>query len=191
MMLLSSELRHQQPEQPEHNAIPVISNDEVDQTVRLKPNETAALAGFLETQLNNAITGNPGISEIPGAGLLDQNQNAQQQETELLILVTPRMVRLARRNDHTIYAGQGSTEAEGGGAVGDTFVPPPPQVPEPGPAQPTQLPQAGGPPRDRGICLRAERAVLLRSFEHDHGLIGARNDGLGDGDQLPLLAEDA
>ena len=49
------------------NAIPVISNDEVDQTVRLKPNETAALAGFLETQLSNAITGNPGLSEIPGA----------------------------------------------------------------------------------------------------------------------------
>ena len=131
------------------NAIPVISNDEVDQTVRLKPNETAALAGFLETQLNNAITGNPGLSEIPGAGLLDQNQNAQQQETELLILVTPRMVRLARRKDHTIYAGQGSTEAEGGRSGGNTFVPPPPQVPEPGPAQPTQLPQAGGPPTDR------------------------------------------
>jgi type II secretory pathway component GspD/PulD (secretin) len=133
------------------NAIPVISNDEVDQTVRLKPNETAALAGFLETQLNNAITGNPGLSEIPGAGLLDQNQNAQQQETELLILVTPRMVRLARRNDHTIYAGQGSTEGEGGGAAGNTFVPPPPQqIPEPGPVQPTELPQTGGiPVRER------------------------------------------
>ena len=123
------------------NAIPVISNDEVDQTVRVKPNETAALAGFLETQLTNAITGNPGLAEIPGAGLLDQNQNAQQQETELLILVTPRMVRLARRTDHTIYAGQGSTQGESGGAAAP-FVPPPQrELPEPAPTLPAQFPQ--------------------------------------------------
>ena len=130
------------------NAIPVISNDEVDQTVRLKPNETAALAGFLETHLTNAITGNPGLAEIPGVGLLDQNQNAQQQETELLILVTPRLVRLARRTDHTIYAGQGSAAGEGGGAAGNTLgAPPLQQVPEPGPAPPAQLPQTGRTPQ--------------------------------------------
>ncbi len=127
------------------NAIPVISNDEVDQTVRVRPNETAALAGFLETQLSNAITGNPGIADVPGIGLLDQNQNAQQQETELLILVTPRMVRLAPRKDHTIYAGQGSAEGEGAGAVGNTFVPPQ-QVPEREPPgqNPANLPTQRG-----------------------------------------------
>ena len=122
------------------NAIPIISNDEVDQTVRVRPNETAALAGFLETQLSNAITGNPGIADIPGIGLLDQNQNAQQQETELLILVTPRMVRLAPRKDHTIYAGQGSVEGEGAGTVGNTFVPPQP-VPQPGREPPGTKPR--------------------------------------------------
>lgn len=133
------------------NAIPVISNDELDQTVRVKPNETAALAGFLETQLSNAITGNPGIADIPGVGLLDQNQNAQQQEMELLILVTPRMVRLARRTDHTISAGQGSVEGEGAGAAGNTFVPPlpPQQVPEPGQVPPE--PNSPNPPPQRGI----------------------------------------
>jgi hypothetical protein len=130
------------------NAIPVISNDEVDQTVRVRPNETAALAGFLQTQLSNAITGNPGIAEIPALGLLDQNQNAQQQETELLILVTPRMVRLAPRTDHTIYAGQGSAEGEGAGAVENRFVPPPQQVPETGQEPPEQ--NSNFPPQ-RGI----------------------------------------
>jgi len=131
------------------NAIPVISNDELDQTVRVKPNETAALAGFLETQLSNAITGNPGIADIPALGLLDQNQTAQQQETELLILVTPRMVRLAPRTDHTIYAGQGSAEGQGAGAAGNTFVPPPTQqIPEPRQGPPEQNPNL---PPQRGI----------------------------------------
>lgn len=117
----------------------------------MKPNETAALAGFLETQLTNAITGNPGIAEIPGAGLLDQNQNAQRQETELLILITPRMVRLAPRKDHTIYAGQGSAGGEGAGAAGNAFVPPlpPQQVPQPGQQPPQQNP--ANPPPQPGI----------------------------------------
>jgi type II secretory pathway component GspD/PulD (secretin) len=127
------------------NAIPVISNETVDQTVRLKPNETAAMAGFLEAQLTNAITGNPGIADIPGVGLLDQNQNAQQQDSELLILVTPRMVRLAPRKNHAIYAGQGSLEGEGAAAG------PPLQAPLPALAEPPP-PAAGarnGPPPEQ------------------------------------------
>ena len=126
------------------NAIPVISNETVDQTVRLKPNETAAMAGFMNTQLTNAITGNPGIAEIPGLGLFDQNRNAQQQDSEVLILVTPRMVRLAERKDHRIYAGQGSLEGAGA-ATGTAFAAPPPPAQVPLPAQPPQ-PGQGPPP---------------------------------------------
>jgi general secretion pathway protein D len=117
------------------NAIPVISNETVNQTVRLKQNETAALAGFLGTQLTNAIVGTPGIAAIPAMGLFDQNQNTQNQESELLILVTPRMVRLAPRKDHVIYAGQGSIEGQGGGA---------------GPAPPPAPRGEGPPPRGEG-----------------------------------------
>ena len=68
---------------------------------------------------------------IPGVGLLDQNRNAQKQDTELLILVTPRMVRLAPRKDHVIYAGQGSRKVEGRRSSGNTRLPScaPPQAP--------------------------------------------------------------
>src|SRR5208282_2255993 len=56
-----------------YNTIPVISNESVDQTVRLSPNQTAIVAGFLQDQSSNAITGNPGIASVPGIGLFDQN----------------------------------------------------------------------------------------------------------------------
>lgn len=132
-----------------YNAIPVISNEAVQQTVRLKQNETAIVAGFRETQLSNAITGTPGIADIPGVGLLDRDQNKQNQDTQLLILVTPRLVRLPQRKDHVIYAGPGSLEGPGGGGgeAAPVFVPPPAQQAPPGPAAPpAELAPAPAPP---------------------------------------------
>jgi Bacterial type II and III secretion system protein/FG-GAP-like repeat len=97
------------------NTIPVINNDSVDQTVRLKANQTTILAGFMQSQVIKAINGTPGIADIPGLGYAASNQGVQNQSQEVLLLITPRLVRLAPRKDRTIYAGQGSLE--GGGAV--------------------------------------------------------------------------
>jgi hypothetical protein len=141
------------------NSIPVISNDTISQTVRVKQNETAVLAGVLQKQLSNAINGTPGIADIPELGLFASDQNRQDQGTELLILVTPRMVRYAPRTDHVIYAGEGAPE--GPGTAGAGAVPLPPQIPGqpapagvPGPAETPSQPAAtglgapvGGPPQ--------------------------------------------
>jgi type II secretory pathway component GspD/PulD (secretin) len=148
------------------NMIPVINNQTIHQTVRVKQNETAALAGILQPQVTNAISGTPGIAGLPGIGWLAQNENRQNSDSELLILVTPRMVRLAPRNDHVIYAGQGSLDRGGAagppiegpfqpGPAGLATPPPPPgqqpgleqpnpqqpQPPQPSPQQPQQPPQ--------------------------------------------------
>jgi Bacterial type II and III secretion system protein/FG-GAP-like repeat len=127
---------------PSFNSIPVISNQSVEQTVRVKENQTAILAGFLQSQNTNALNGLPGLGQLPGIQWLSSNQNAQDQRTELLILVTPRMVRLAPRKDHVIYAGQGSPEGQIGGFTRGGFAPGaafPPQ-PEPAPPGPRNLP---------------------------------------------------
>ncbi|MDE3171303.1 MAG: VCBS repeat-containing protein [Acidobacteriota bacterium] len=119
------------------NAIPVISNQSVDQTVRVREGRTAVLAGFLQTQTTNGLNGLPGLGQLPGIQWLSSDQNAQSQETELLILVTPRMVRFTHRQDQVIYAGQGSPEGgtigftRGGFAPGEAFPPPPQPVPNP------------------------------------------------------------
>ncbi len=131
-----------------YNTIPVISNDTVSQTVRVKPNETAVLVGIIQHQLSNTINGSPGLAQIPEVGLFAGDQNAQNQDNELLILVTPRMVRFAPRTDHAIYAGQGSLEGPAGNGPGQVEGPqPPPQQPAavqpagPGQEQPGGAPQ--------------------------------------------------
>jgi len=123
------------------NAIPVIQREAADQTVRVKENETAALAGFLVSQLSSAIAGTPGIAGQPGIGWLAQNQTAQDQSSELLILVTPRSVRSAPRHDHSIYAGQGALEG-GGAAAGPAAQPP--VAPAPVPPSPAGEPTPPG-----------------------------------------------
>jgi hypothetical protein len=100
------------------NGIPVIANESIDQTVRVRDEHTAALAGMHQAQVAGALNGTPGIALIPGAGLLAGTRNRQDQNTDLMILVTPRIVQITPRKDHAIYAGRG--ELGGPGAFGPT-----------------------------------------------------------------------
>jgi hypothetical protein len=121
------------------NSIPVLANDTIEQTVRLKENETSVLAGILQPQVTSAIEGTPGVTGLPGPGELLSNRNVQNQDSELLILITPRMVALAPRKDRTIYAGRGTsrgTAASGSLRAGRPEGPQPPEAPMPPPPEP-------------------------------------------------------
>ena len=96
------------------NNIPVISNDAIEQTVRLRENETSVIAGMFQSQLMNALNGTPGIANIPIVGSLEGDGSKQNADSELLILVTPRMVYLSPHKDRLIYAGQGAPEGFSG-----------------------------------------------------------------------------
>lgn len=134
------------------NAIPIINSNSVEQTIRLKLNETSAVAGILQSQISGNINGTPGIASIPILGPLEGNQNAQRQESELLVLVTPRMVTLASRKDRIIYAGHGAPETPGSlgprfeGRAGEAFRPQPQPQPENPPSQPVQPQNPNQPP---------------------------------------------
>jgi hypothetical protein len=126
------------------NGIPVLANDTFEQTVRLKENETSALAGILQPQVTSAIEGTPGVTGLPGLGDLLSNRNIQNQDSELLILITPRMVALAPRKDRTIYAGRGRSQGSAAPQFlreGRPEIPPPPAPQTPTPPQPQPPPQ--------------------------------------------------
>jgi hypothetical protein len=117
------------------NGIPVIANQQVDQTVRVKNSQTAILAGFLERQINRNLNGSPGLADVPAVGLLASDLTRQNTDTELLFLITPHMVSLAPRKDHEIYAGRGSLEGPGSFGASRTEPggrQPPPQIPAQG-----------------------------------------------------------
>ncbi|OLE58045.1 MAG: hypothetical protein AUG13_00995 [Chloroflexi bacterium 13_1_20CM_2_59_7] len=75
------------------NGIPIISNRTLTQTVRVKEDEPTLLGGLTDTEETRAITGLPGFAEIPGAGYAFGQRNNSRQDTELLILITPRRLR--------------------------------------------------------------------------------------------------
>ncbi|HEX2711818.1 MAG TPA: type II and III secretion system protein, partial [Candidatus Acidoferrales bacterium] len=87
------------------NGIPVISNRTISQTVRLRENETTVLSGIVQQEETRTITGLPGLARAPGVGHLAGRRDVERRDTELLILLTPRQLRLAPRADRSIYAG--------------------------------------------------------------------------------------
>jgi len=118
------------------NGIPVISNRTLTQTVRVKEGEPSLIAGLTDTEETRSITGLPGFAEIPVAGYAFGTRNKSLQDTELLIVVTPRRLRLADHLTRPIFAGRGEPGPTRGTPVTLPSPTPPPQpVPQQSPPQ--------------------------------------------------------
>jgi len=110
------------------NGIPVLSNRTLTQTIRVKLDETTLIGGLNNTEETGSITGLPGFAGTPIAGYLFGGRQHSLQDTELLILVTPRKLRLVDRLTRTIFAGRGDPGGRGAVGPGTLQSPaPPPQ----------------------------------------------------------------
>ncbi len=110
------------------NGIPVLSNRTLTQSVRVKEDEPTLIGGLTDTEETRSITGLPGFAEIPVAGYLLGTRKNTLQDTELLIVVTPRDP-----------GGRGGTGPGGFQPLPQGPPPPPagaPQPPAPRPPQP-------------------------------------------------------
>ena len=101
------------------NQLPVISNRTVEQTVRLKENETSLLAGFLDVQASRTLNGTPGLADLEGLNFLTGDHVSDLNADEVLILITPRRLNPAPRVSRVLYAGH--APSQGGGSLGPTF----------------------------------------------------------------------
>lgn len=99
------------------NGIPVISNRTVSQTVRVKEDETSIVTGLLDNQETRSLTGLPGFANVPGLGYAFGNRNNSSQNTEFLILITPRLLRDVIRRAPSIFAGRGDLGGRSGGTL--------------------------------------------------------------------------
>lgn len=75
------------------NGIPVILNREYKGGIMLKEGEPAAVAGMITKSDQRSLNGLPTFSNIPGFGVLTSQNSKQDEEDELLILITPYVVR--------------------------------------------------------------------------------------------------
>jgi general secretion pathway protein D len=75
------------------NGIPVIFNREYKGGILLKEGEPAVVAGMITASDQRSLSGLPVFSRIPGLGVLTSQNSKQEEDDELLILITPYVVR--------------------------------------------------------------------------------------------------
>jgi general secretion pathway protein D len=79
---------------------PVLNNEAYSGVVTLKKGQTVELASILNRTESRAITGTPGISEIPGLNNISAN-DLQRNFSTLVIMITPDVVRGTQAAGHT------------------------------------------------------------------------------------------
>ncbi len=72
---------------------PIVLTRKAQSTVELGSGQTFALAGLLKNEKTNNIDKFPGLGDVPVLGTLFRSQQFQNDQTELVILVTPYLVR--------------------------------------------------------------------------------------------------
>ena len=72
--------------------IPIINKRTVTTTIELADGQTFAIAGLLNHQVTATKNVTPGLGDLPILGALFRSVRYERNETELLVLVTPRLV---------------------------------------------------------------------------------------------------
>jgi pilus assembly protein CpaC len=78
-------------------SIPAIKKRKANSTVEMPSGGTLAMAGLLSDDTRKNIDGFPGLKDVPMLGALFRSQDYIKRETELVVLVTPYMVRPTAR----------------------------------------------------------------------------------------------
>jgi general secretion pathway protein D len=74
---------------------PIIGTRNITTTIRLKDGETNFLAGLIRTDELQSDTGIPGLSDIPIIGRLFSRKSNQVQRTDIVLTLTPHIIRRA------------------------------------------------------------------------------------------------
>ncbi|KRR25708.1 pilus assembly protein CpaC [Bradyrhizobium lablabi] len=72
--------------------VPALTRRDARTTVELRDGQSFAVAGLLQTRNRQEVSQLPWIGSVPVLGTLFRSSSYQQQETDLVIIVTPRLV---------------------------------------------------------------------------------------------------
>ena len=119
--------------------------------LRLKDGETQVLAGLISDEERRTADRVPGLGDLPVAGRLFSHTRDNSARTEIVLLMTPRLVRSLARPDAAALEFAAGTEASGGTrpsvGIAPTTPATPPPLPTPGEPGPTP-PESTPPPVD-------------------------------------------
>jgi hypothetical protein len=90
---------------------PVIGTRSFDSVIRLKDGETNFLAGLIRTDERSNDSGIPGLSEIPLLGRLFSNKRNENERTDVILTLTPHIIRNAQITEEDLQPIWVGTEA--------------------------------------------------------------------------------
>ncbi|HXW05802.1 MAG TPA: pilus assembly protein N-terminal domain-containing protein [Vicinamibacterales bacterium] len=73
--------------------VPALSTRRTETEVELRDGQTFAIAGLMNNTLTNSMSKIPGIGDIPILGLLFRSKAHQKNQTELVVMITPTIIR--------------------------------------------------------------------------------------------------
>lgn len=84
-------------------------------TLRLQNGETQVLAGLISDEDRTAASRIPGLGDLPGIGRLFSNQRDERNKTEIVLLITPRVLRTVESREPALTEFKSGTESNIGG----------------------------------------------------------------------------
>ena len=79
--------------------IPSIKTRRAETTLEIPSGGSMAMAGLIQEQTKQAVSGLPGLDQVPVLGALFRSQDFINHETELMVLVTPYVVRAVAQKE--------------------------------------------------------------------------------------------
>lgn len=148
--------------------LPSMTTRRIDTTVQLGDGQSFVVAGLIKNNMNEALNRFPGLGEVPVMGALFRSTEFQTDQTELMFVVTPRMVKpltaaVSLPTDNHIVPGRSDVMLMGRGegtapapvrASAVDAVPIPPAAPAP--SAPASTAEAASPTAVRTSAVEAE-----------------------------------
>lgn len=119
--------------------LPTFGSRSINTVIRLKDGETNMLAGLIRDEERSSLASIPGLGDIPVLGRLFGYTQKETQETDIILTLTPRIVRVLNLTAEDL---QPFRMGRDGGAPVTDIAPLP--IPLPAPARPPGGDEAGG-----------------------------------------------
>jgi pilus assembly protein CpaC len=92
--------------------IPAIKTRQVSTSVDLRESETLILAGLISNQDSRSVSKFPILGDIPILGALFRSTGFQNNETDLMIFITPKVIQPHSAGTEVAYPGKGGPDPE-------------------------------------------------------------------------------
>jgi general secretion pathway protein D len=114
--------------------LPTFGSRQINTVIRLKDGETNMLAGLIRDEERTSLASIPGLGDIPILGRLFGYNHKETQETDIILTLTPRIVRVLNLTAEDLQAFK--VGRDGGAPLTDIVAPLPLPLPLPAPPKP-------------------------------------------------------